>query len=248
MKRLKLTLEYDGTAFYGYQRQTNPPVRTVQGTLEDSLKKILSVEELKTAVCGRTDRGVHSLGNVMHLDVEDDVDTYKLMGGLNHLCKPGLAVVSIDEVDEDFHARASCYEREYVYKMHTRRQPSPVREGRVAHVVYKVDFNVMKKAAESLLGEHDFSAFRAARCESSTPMCNLTKLELTKVDDEIHVRIAGNHFLYNMVRIICGTLVDIGRGELPAGAMDEILASKDRRKAGITLLPAGLYFVEAKYR
>ncbi len=248
MKRLKLTLEYDGTAFYGYQRQTDPPLRTVQGTLEDGLKTILSLNELKTSVCGRTDRGVHSLGNVVHFDVEDDVDTYKLMGGLNHLCRPGLAVVRIDETDESFHARRACYEREYVYKIYTRRQPSPVREGRVAHVLYKLDFSKMEQAAKCLIGEKDFSAFRAAGCQSSTPMCNLTKLELTQVNDEIHVCIAGNHFLYNMVRIICGTLVDIGRGKLPAGSMQTILDGKDRTKAGITMPAEGLYFVEAKYR
>lgn len=248
MTRLKLTLEYAGDAFYGYQRQLDPPLVTVQGTLEEALRTVLGVADIKTSVCGRTDRGVHAYGNVVHLDVEGPVDTYKLMGGLNHLCRPSLAVVEIAEVDENFHARASCCARSYVYKMQTRRQPSPIRRGRVAHVLHKLDFSKMEEAAKCLVGEHDFSAFRASGCQSSTPMCRIIEVKLVQVDDEIHLHISGNHFLYNMVRIICGTLVDIGRGKLPADAMPKILESKDRLKAGVTMPPQGLYFLKAHYK
>lgn len=243
-RRIKLTIEYNGLAFAGWQRQPN--VESVQGLLEDALFKITG-EKVETAAAGRTDKGVHAVGQVVHFDVESNAPLIKFKDGLTHYMRPHVAVVRVEEVPGDFHARFSATMRHYRLSIFNRRMDSPIWRDRTLQIREPLDEKAMHEAAQFLLGEQDFSSFRASECQSSTPMCFMESISVVREGDLVHIDLSGNHFLHNMVRIITGTLAEIGRGTHPPAHMKQVLEAKDRTKAGATVPPQGLYFKGVTY-
>lgn len=247
-RRLKITLEYNGAAFHGFQRQ--PGLPTVQGFLEAALGT-LTGEPHDLQVAGRTDRGVHARAQVVHVDTCRPRHSHPLIrfkDGLNALTPAQIQLTEVAEVTTDFHARFSATARHYRFVLFNRRMPSPFYADFATHVRYSLDVPAMVAASRCLIGELDFSSFRTSECQSSTPMCAMQAITIQQPEAElITIDLTANHFLHNMVRIICGTLVDIGRGQLPADAMPHILQAKNRTAAGNTLAPNGLYFMGVDY-
>lgn len=245
MRRLKLTLEYNGSPFKGWQKQEGLP--TVQRTLEDALFK-LTGQEVETFVAGRTDAAVHARGQVCHFDIESDLPPYKFRDGLSRYMGPDVAVLEAEEVDDTFHARFSATMRHYEFLIFNRRIPSPTWHKRAVHIREPLDISLMQSSLPPLLGEVDYASFRSSECQSRVTMVFMESLTLEQMDEHlIKVRLSGNHFLHNMVRILVGTLVDVGKGTKKPEDIPLILAAKDRTKAGPTLKPDGLYLTKVDY-
>lgn len=245
MPRYKLTLEYDGTPFYGWQRQENVP--SVQQAIETAIFD-MSGETVTLAVAGRTDKGVHAIAQVAHCDLEQEVTPFRLQEGLNaHLRFHPITVRQVESVSEEFHARFSARKRHYRYRILNRRTPPALERNRVWHVKQPLDLTSMQMAAQKLLGQHDFSSFRHQDCYAKTPIKTIDALTLERAGEEIHLIISAPSFLYHMVRNITGTLKKIGEGQWSVEKIDEILAAKNRIAAGPTAPPEGLYFMEVEY-
>ncbi len=244
--RLKLTLEYDGTPFHGFQRQEGLP--SVQEAVENAFKKVLR-QEVSLVAAGRTDKGVHALGQVCHADVENAALTpFRLKAALNASTPEAIAITEVAEVDETFHARFSAKARRYRYVMVNRREMAPLLAGRAAHIRGKrADEKKMHEAAQALLGEHNCSAFRTSECQSKTPMVFTREAGVQRDGDRLLFEIEANHFLHNMVRILAGTLAEIGQGKRPVDDIARLIKEGKRPEAGATLPPAGLYFVKVIY-
>lgn len=244
-RRIKLTVEYDGSAFYGWQRQPNLP--TVQGAIEEAIFK-LTQQKPNVYTAGRTDAGVHGLNQVCHFELEPckhRLLTFK--DGINRFTPDSISILKAEEVSEHFHARFSAQARAYEFHILNRRAPSAIYRHHAVHVPFKLDVELMATALKDLIGEHDFSAFRTTECQSSTPMCNMQKIEVVQEGDLIKFHIQADHFLHNMIRITVGTAVDIGRGHLPADTFKKMLQTGNRKDGGVTLAPQGLYFKEVIY-
>lgn len=248
LRRIKLVLEYDGTPYHGWQTQSNPKVPTIQSEIEKAFTALTQTPLKAMAAAGRTDKGVHARAMACHLDTFHPIAPQKIKTGLNRHLPNSIAVVAATEADQHFHARYSCRERQYQYAIINRQSRSPLLENRAAFCPYKLDVNAMKKAAKYLEGQHDFSAFRSSECQGKTPQTTLKKVEVHELDqDIIRVEIAGVTFLHNMVRILVGTLVDVGSGKKTPEDVQTILAQKDRCQAGKTMPAHGLYFTKACY-
>ncbi|MBF0183071.1 MAG: tRNA pseudouridine(38-40) synthase TruA [Magnetococcales bacterium] len=246
MARYRLLLEYDGTGFRGWQRQREGIV-TVQGVLEEALARLFG-EAVTLIGAGRTDTGVHATGQVAHFDVSRPREGWVILRALNVLTPETVTVLAVEEVDATFHARFSAIYREYLFRIVAGRSAMPALDRRrVWHHPRPLQLELMAEAAAVLLGTHDFSAFRASFCQSKEPVKTVSRLDLTSTGSEIHLRIGANGFLQHMVRNIVGTLSLIGRGEWPVAQMAEILASRDRRRAGPTVPPWGLYLHKVLY-
>jgi tRNA pseudouridine38-40 synthase len=244
-RRLKLTFEFSGAPYHGLQIQPHLP--TVQGDLEQAWEKLTGSPVQDFAVAGRTDRGVHAYAMVAHLDTDSRLHLFSIKEGLNSLLRPRIAVREVAEVPPEFHARASAQSRRYRYLILNRREVSPIWQHHAAHVPYPLDLERMRREAKAALGRHDFSSFRTSECQAKTPVTTLLGLELTPLDhDRLAVDVHGTSFLHNMVRILTGTLVDLGRGRLQT-SMADILTARDRAAAGKTLPPHGLYFMGVTY-
>lgn len=245
-QRYKLTLEYDGRAFSGWQRQEHD-VPTVQRTLEDALHKFCG-EKLTVHVAGRTDAGVHALGQVCHVDIARDTTADEIQGALNFHLKPApVAVLAIEAMGDDFHARFSAQQRHYVYRILNRRAPSALAPGLVWHIPYGLDVGAMQQAANILLGQHDFSTFRAADCQGKSPIKTLDAISFERVGEEIQMRVSARSFLYHQVRNMIGTLVMVGKGAWTQDDFATAFAAADRTRGGPTAPPDGLYFVKVDY-
>lgn len=245
MARWKLTVEYDGTPFVGWQRQDNGP--SVQQTLEEAVQR-LSGEVVRVHASGRTDAGVHARGQVVHFDLERPITGLKLRDALNFHVRPWpVAVLAVEAVDDAFHARMSCLGRSYLYRILNRRAPPAIDAGRVWHVPRPLDAAAMHDAAQVLVGRHDFSTFRAALCQANSPEKTLDRLSVERVGEEIHVRAAARSFLHHQVRNMVGTLELVGNGKWTADRVRAALEARDRSKGGPTAPPDGLYFMEARY-
>jgi tRNA pseudouridine38-40 synthase len=251
--RLKLTLQYTGTGLYGWQAQSKPrKLPTVQGHLIDAFKS-LKVQASEPVAAGRTDAGVHALGQTVHVDVEKRLELIKFWGGLNRFMPDSIRVTRVAEVENDFHARFSALQRHYRYLIYTGRDLPPHLVGKVGHVRNSLNFKIMNNALKKLkYGEHDFSAFRDAECQSRTPICRLITRKLLLTRDAlgtplIAMDIAADHFLHHMVRNIVGTLVEVGEGKRNERALVDLIKTKDRKLAGMTFSPDGLYFMAVKY-
>lgn len=245
MQRWKLLIEYDGTPFVGWQRQDNGP--SVQAALERAVAAFAQEERL-VQCAGRTDAGVHALGQVAHVDIEKPVSALKLRDALNHHLKPDpVAVLTVDAVSQDFHARFSATGRAYLYRVLDRRAPPTLERGKVWHTGIRLDAEAMHAAAQALLGRHDFSSFRAAECQADSPIRTLDRIAVARVGEEVHLTIGARSFLHHQVRNIMGTLAMIGRGKRPIGFAGEVLAACDRTKAGPTAPPDGLYLTQVTY-
>jgi tRNA pseudouridine38-40 synthase len=245
MPRLKLTIEYDGGPFVGWQRQTNG--RSVQQALEEALAG-LTAEIVTVRGAGRTDAGVHALGQVAHFDLAAEWSGDKLRDGLNaHLRPEPVAVLLAESVAADFDARFSAIRRHYCYRISTRRAPPALNRGRVWHVKRRLDAVAMQRAARRLLGRHDFTTFRSAECQAKSPVKTLDRLDVVLAGDEIAVTATARSFLHNQVRSLVGSLKLVGEGGWSADDLERALEARDRSTCGPVAPPEGLYLARVDY-
>jgi len=245
MTRFRLTLEYDGSPFVGWQRQDNGP--SVQGALEEAIEK-LSGERVTVTGAGRTDAGVHALGQVAHFDLEKAFEPGKIRDALNHFLRPNrIVVLNAAVADADFHARFSATARHYLFRILNRRSPPALETGKVWHISPKLDAEAMHAAAQMLVGQHDFTTFRAAECQAQSPVKTLDRLDVSRRADEIHIEASARSFLHHQIRSFAGTLKLVGEGKWTARDVVEALAAKDRARCGPVSPPDGLYLVRVDY-
>ena len=245
MNRWKLTVEYDGSDFVGWQRQDNGP--SVQQSLEEAVER-LAGETVRVHGAGRTDAGVHALGQVAHFDIGKDLSERAIRDGLNHHMRPArITVLTADAVSQDFHARVSARERGYVYRIINRRTPLALDRGRAWQTGRLLDAEAMNDAARVLIGKHDFTTFRASMCQANSPVKTLDVLTVVRVGDEIRITARARSFLHHQIRNITGTLVQVGEGRWSVERVRQALEARDRSKGGPTAPPDGLYFTDVVY-
>ncbi|KYH12226.1 tRNA pseudouridine(38-40) synthase TruA [Neorickettsia sp. 179522] len=242
--RYKATVEYVGTGFSGWQRQMFVP--SVQEELESVLSFLLK-EKIAVSVAGRTDAGVHALGQVFHFDVrESALQPFQIVNAVNyHLKEKLIVLLSMEVVDETFDARFSAIRRHYQYRIINRKTPLAVFRNRCWHVPWKLDLDFMREQAQCLVGRHDFQSFRSSKCGASNAIRTLDRLEVEKNGEEIIFYASAKSFLHHQVRIMVGTLVAIASGKLVS--VTEILSKRNRCCAGPTAPPCGLYFLKVDY-
>lgn len=245
MPTWKLTLEYDGASYCGWQVQANGV--TVQQTLETALASLHNGEAVKTIASGRTDAGVHARGQVVSITPSMSLPLAAYERGLNTLLPPTIAVVHAQPAPEGFDARRWSHGKRYVYRVLNGKRRSPLRADHTWLVFQSLDLQAMRQAAGALLGEHDFSAFRASDCQAKTTVRKLRRLDLEQVGDELVFSVEATAFLKHMVRNLVGTLVEIGMGKRAADSMPALLVSRDRTKAGRTAPAQGLCLDEVFY-
>ena len=245
MKRIKLTIAYDGTNYCGWQVQPNGI--TVEEVVNKALKK-LTGEDIQVIGASRTDSGVHALGNVAVFDTHTTIPPERISYALNQRLPEDIVIVKSEEVAEDFHPRYCDCSKTYEYHILNTRIPIPTKRLTNYFVSYDLDVEKMRKAAGYLIGEHDFVSFCNVRTDVEDTVRTVTELEILKDGEEITIRISGNGFLYNMVRIIVGTLIRVGRGFYEPEKVKEILEAKDRKAAGVTAPPHGLILAEIRYQ
>jgi len=244
MPRIALGIEYDGSAFAGWQQQ--PHARSVQGALQRALGEVAG-HAVELTAAGRTDAGVHALLQVAHFDTTAARPWQAWSLGGTAAAPDDLTVLWACEVPERFHARHSALSRSYLYRILNRRMRPALERARACWVRRPLDEAAMHRAAQRLLGERDFSSFRAAECQSSTPMRNLIEVAVARCDGVVEVRLRANAFLHHMVRNITGSLLLVGSGQRDEAWLEAVLAARDRRQAGPTAPPQGLYFAGAEY-
>lgn len=248
VKKVKVAaiVEYHGAHFHGWQRQKHHPEPTIQAALEDALSKIAN-ESISVVCAGRTDAGVHASNQVIHFETTARRKPYNWVRGTNTQLPTGIAVRWMDEVDDEFHARFSATARRYRYLIYNK----PVKQGlmhdQLTWCRFPLDENLMHEAAQSLLGEHDFTSYRAKDCQSNTPFRNIHSISVKRFGDIVMIEVQANAFLYHMIRNIAGVLMPIGIGKKPVSWTLELLKDKDRSKAGVTAHSEGLYFVGVEY-
>lgn len=250
--RWKLTIEYDGTDFCGWQRQDN--ALSVQECIEKAIHKFCG-ETVSLHVAGRTDSGVHAVGQVAHADIERESDEKTVRDAINfHLRPHPIAVVAAEPMTEEFHARFNAVYRVYCYKITMSRSAPTVIGSRFSwHVWQDLNLDAMRMAAEHLIGTHDFSSFRAAECQAKSPLRSLDRLEIIENKSQIgigsHIEIwaEARSFLHHQIRNITGTLKMVGEGKMTPGDVKNILAARDRAKAGVMAPASGLHFVRVDY-
>jgi tRNA pseudouridine38-40 synthase len=245
MRNIKLLIEYDGTNYQGWQVQPKGP--TIQGVLEEKLG-LLTGESIQLFGSGRTDSGVHALGQVAHFKTKSRMDIRSMQRALNSLLPPDIVIQKTEEVEEGFHARKHSKSKVYEYRILNRYLRSAFQRGYVWHIPLKIDFNEMEKATQRLMGEHDFSSFRSTGSPTRTTLRKVIRAEWKKGSKGlIRFEIEANGFLKQMVRSIVGTLVEVGKGKINSEEFQKILDSKDRKQAGPTAPAQGLFLKEVKY-
>jgi len=245
MPRYKLTLEYDGTPFAGWQRQAEHP--SVQAALERAIEAATQ-EQVTTQAAGRTDAGVHALGQVAHADLSEDWDPFRLSEALNYHLKPDpVAVIAAEAVPDDFEARFSATARHYEYRILSRRTRPTLERDQVWHVPVPLDAEAMHRAAQPLLGQQDFTTFRAAGCQSNSPVKTLDRLDVSREADHIIIRVSARSFLYHQVRSFAGSLKLVGEGKWAESEMRAALDSCDRSRCGALAPACGLYLTRVDY-
>jgi len=244
MKIIRLLLEYDGSNYAGWQWQPEEP--TLQGALEEAIRKTTG-EEIRVTASGRTDAGVHACGQVVSFQSESGLSAQEWHGALNHFLPVDIRVLDAGDAGPGFSARHSAKGKEYEYVVLNRRMPSPLLRQRAWHVAVPLDIETMRHAALYLIGEHDFTSFRAAGCSASRPVRELLMLKIEREDDRIVFTLGANAFLRHMVRNIVGTLVEVGRGRFSPDEVKAILDARDRTRSGPTAPPQGLYLMKVIY-
>jgi tRNA pseudouridine38-40 synthase len=245
MPRYKLTLEYDGSGLVGWQRQANG--LSVQEVLEAAVERFCGVP-VTVHGAGRTDAGVHALGQTAHLDLPREASPDVIRNALNHHVKPhAVAVLAVEGVDEHFDARRSARGRVYLYRILNRRPPPALERGRVWHVGPRLDAEAMQAAAQLLIGKHDFTTFRDSLCQAKSPVKTLDRLDVARLGDEIRIEARARSFLHHQVRNMVGTLKLVGAGKWRVADVAAALAARDRRAGGPTAPSDGLYLVEVLY-
>ena len=245
MTRWKLTIEYDGGPFMGWQRQDHGP--SVQQALEEAIHRMTG-ELTAVHAAGRTDAGVHALAMSAHVDIERTLTEHRLREGLNALVRPQpISILAAEPVADDWHARFSCVGREYCYRILNRRAPPALERGRVWHIGVPLDAEAMSQGAEQLVGRHDFTTFRSVHCQSDSPVKTLDRLDVERDGDEIRIHAAARSFLHHQVRSMVGCLALVGRGQWEPGDIARALEAQDRAALGLNAPPHGLHFVKATY-
>tara|TARA_R110000868_G_scaffold46376_15_gene153328 strand:- start:7312 stop:8061 length:750 start_codon:yes stop_codon:yes gene_type:complete len=245
MTRWRVTIEYDGGDYVGWQRQDNGP--SIQQAIEEAVYAFCG-ETVRVFGAGRTDAGVHALGQVAHIDIDRPTTADTVRDALNaYLREQPISVLAAAAAPDGFHARISARERVYLYRILNRRPPPAVDAGRVWHVPWSLDAEAMHDAAQLLVGTHDFTSFRAAVCQARSPVKTLDVLDIRQAGEEIHVHARGRSFLHHQVRNIVGTLERVGVGRWTANDVSAALAARDRAAAGPTAPPEGLYLVSVGY-
>ncbi|MBP7176712.1 MAG: tRNA pseudouridine(38-40) synthase TruA [Thermoclostridium sp.] len=243
-RRIKLVIEYDGSGFHGWQVQEN--AHSVQEELEKAIAAITG-ESARITGAGRTDTGVHAYGQVAHFDTRSKVPAEKFSAALNSVLPPEVSILASQEVPEDFHARFTAVGKTYEYRILNRATRSPILAKRAWHIREALDLDAMGLAAEKFIGEHNFSAFCSSGHSVLTFNRTLTASQWIRQDDCLVYRVSGNGFLYNMVRIMTGTMVEVGLKKRSADSIEALIQEKDRNKAGITAPPHGLYLLKVHY-
>mgnify|MGYP001271754035 CR=1 FL=1 len=245
MTRFRLTVEFDGRPFMGWQRQAHGP--SVQAAIEEAAKEITG-EACIVHAAGRTDAGVHGEAMAAHIDIEKQIAPFRLMEALNAKLRPQpVAILACEVVADDWHARFSCIGRRYIYRIVNRRAPLALDQGRAWRVVQTLDAEAMHAAAQILVGTHDFTTFRSVHCQSASAVKSIDRMSVRRFGDEIEVDVAARSFLHHQVRSMVGCLVLVGHGKWTARDLQEALDAKDRAALGFNAPPDGLYFVEARY-
>jgi tRNA pseudouridine38-40 synthase len=245
MTRWRLTIEFDGRPFMGWQRQDHGP--SVQQRLEAAIHRMTG-ELTAVHAAGRTDAGVHALAMTVHVDIAKTVTEHRLREGLNALVRPEpISVTDVRPVNDDWHARFTCIGRKYLYRILNRRAPPALERGRVWHIAAPLDVEAMTKGAEMLVGRHDFTTFRSVHCQSDSPVKTLDRLDVKRVGEEIHIEAAARSFLHHQVRSMVGCLTMVGRGQWEPDDIRRALEAKARSELGLNAPSEGLYFVEAIY-
>ncbi len=245
MSRYKLTIEYDGRPFAGWQWQNN--ALTVQQVLQEAVGKFCG-EAAEVQGAGRTDAGVHALGQVAHVDIAKETTTDTVRDALNFHCQPWpVSVLKAEAVPDDFHARFSAIGRRYRYRIVNRRAKLALEAGRAWHVQVPLDAEAMQAAAQLLVGHHDFSGFRSSQCQARSALKTLDRLDVRREGEAIVIEAAARSFLHNQVRIMVGTLKRLGEGKLGRDRIRAALDSGKREEAGPTAPPDGLYLTEVVY-
>ena len=245
MKNIKLTIEYDGKDFNGWQKQ--PDKLNIQGTIEQAIERITG-EKVDLNASGRTDAGVHAIGQVANFKTNYELPIEKWPLALNANIKKSIVIKSAEEVEERFHSRLSCKRKTYRYVINNSKYGTAIYRYLETHIPQKLDIEKMQQAVKHFEGEHDFKAFKASGTSSKSSVRTIYKAEVLQMPDErIYIELTGSGFLYNMVRIISGTLVDVGLGKIEPDAIPSIIDSKQRERAGKTLPPNGLYLLKVEY-
>jgi len=245
VSRWRITVEYDGGPFVGWQRQENGP--SVQAALEEAIQAF-SGEDVLVEGAGRTDSGVHALAQVAHFDLEKQADADTVRDAVNFHLKPRpVAVLAAATAAPDFHARFSAQGRDYLYRIVNRRAPLALEAGRAWQVAVPLDAEAMHEAGQTLLGNHDFTSFRAAQCQAASPVKTLDALSVRRAGEAITIEVSARSFLHNQVRIITGTLRLVGEGKWSKEDVENALAACDRAAAGPTAPPEGLYLANVRY-
>lgn len=249
MTRFALTLEFDGTSFHGLQRQKHEP--SVQAAVEKALFAI-TAETVTLHSAGRTDSGVHALAMRSHVDVAKDITPFRLMEAINATIRPQpIAVIACEIKPDDWHSRFSCTGRSYQYRIRNRRAPLTVDRDRAWHIRPELDVEAMHRAAQTLVGHHDFTTFRSAHCQSESAVKTLDRLDVRRITrpggDWIFIDTSARSFLHHQVRSMVGCLALVGMGRWKESQIGQALAAADRHELGLNAPPQGLYFMAAKY-
>lgn len=244
MRNIRLVIEYDGKSFNGWQKQ--PTKLNIQGEIERAIEE-LTGEKIDLIASGRTDAGVHALGQVANFRTESNIPIDKFAIAINSKLKKSIVIKSAEEVDEKFHSRYSVKEKTYRYTINNSKYGTALFRDMEYHYPIKLDVDKMKEAVKYFEGEHDFAAFKASGTSSKSSVRKIYKADVYENNERIYIELTGNGFLYNMIRIIAGTLLDVGIEKIKPEEIKNIIESKDRKQAGKTLPPQGLCLMEVKY-
>jgi tRNA pseudouridine38-40 synthase len=244
MPTFKLTIEYDGTGYAGWQRQPDQP--TVQAAIEAVIQQVAQ-QSIPVIGAGRTDAGVHALGQVASFRTDKELEPRKLLRALNGLLPPDISVKSVELTADGFHARYSARAKLYEYRILNQPEPSALNRNRAWYLFGPLNLAAMREAAGLLVGRHDFSSFQGHPTDTESPVCDLQRLDLLHEPPLIRIEVQADRFLKQMARAMVGTLVEVGQGKRPPQAMKDILEAKDRRSAGLTAPAHGLYLVRVEY-
>jgi len=245
MPRYKLTIEYDGSGFSGWQRQENGP--SIQQALEEAFFA-LTAQTMLVQGAGRTDAGVHAGGQVAHVDLARDWNPWRLREAINaHLVGRPIAVLEVEPAADDFDARRSAVRRHYLYRIVNRRAPLTFELRRAWHVKHGLDAGAMQDAAQMLIGKHDFSTFRDSQCQANSPLRTLDRLEVTRLGDQIEFSVGARSFLHRQVRSMVGSLVEVGSGKWRPADLRAALEAADRSRCGPVAPACGLYLARVEY-
>ena len=244
MRNIKLTIQYDGKDFNGWQKQPNK--LNIQGTIEQAIKMVTK-EDIELIASGRTDAGVHALGQVANFKTNSKIPIDKIPVAINSNLKKSIRIKNAEEVEERFHSRLTCKRKTYRYIINNSFEGTAIYRNLETHIPIKLDVYKMQKAIKFFEGEHDFKAFKASGTSSKSSIRTIYEGNVYEKEDRIYIELTGNGFLYNMVRIISGTLVDVGMGKILPEEIQEIIKEGKRERAGKTLPPQGLYLVKVEY-